>query len=63
MGLLLTNLVQLLLYEHRSGGGGGVRPSVAKMTIFIVTQGPGCVGSELADEAYPGSESSGAVGA
>ena len=42
---------------------GGVRPSVAKITIFIVIHGPGCVGSEVADEAYPGPEGSGAVGA
>ena len=41
----------------------GVRPSVAKMTIFIVLHGPGCAGSEVADEAYPGPEGSGAVGA
>ena len=30
----------------------GSSRSVAKMTIFIATLGPGCVGSEVADEAY-----------
>ena len=39
----------------------GVRPSVAKMTIFTVIHGPGCEGSEVADEVYPGPEGSGAV--
>ena len=29
-----------------------VHPSVAKMTIFIVIHGPGCVGSEVADFAH-----------
>ena len=43
--------------------GGGFHPSVAKMLIFIVTHEPGCVGSEVADEACPGPEGSGAVGA
>ena len=40
-----------------------VHPSLVKMSIFIDIHGPGCVCLEVADETYPCSEGSGAVGA
>ena len=57
------NLLNVFCRDHLSvccqDSKGDVRPSVAKMTIFIVIHGQGCVGSEVADEAYP--EGSGVV--
>ena len=37
----------------------GIRASLARRTIFIVIHGLGCVGSEVADEAFLGPEGCG----